>query len=64
MLTRVFPEFGREASPCRAIKAHSRRETRVATPLWLTDTPAINGDSRTWVCDTSGKHPFWDEEPQ
>lgn len=31
---------------------------------WLTDTLDINGDSRTWVCDTSGRHPLWAEEPQ
>ncbi|MEN0135543.1 MAG: hypothetical protein AAGC80_10365 [Rhodococcus sp. (in: high G+C Gram-positive bacteria)] len=30
---------------------------------WLTDTVELDrDDSRTWVCDTSGRHPSWDEE--
>ncbi|GGC68718.1 hypothetical protein GCM10011410_21880 [Hoyosella rhizosphaerae] len=31
---------------------------------WLTDSATSNGDSRSWVCDTSDTYPFWDEEPQ
>jgi len=30
---------------------------------WLTDTVNLDSaDSRTWVCDTSGRHPSWVEE--